>query len=159
MKIKIIKPATLATDKATGLKGRIFHLHVALGGGQSYGFKVSGVHPESGALHSTQWLPAERFTATEHTEAEIPIEVLGSIAEETLTGMKGMVTGLTLHPNGCLHLTIQRKGKLKSGHPMPPYDADMRECIGPAITKLSASAKAKSKEEKPSPMVVEPFQR
>lgn len=149
---EMIKLGSIVTDDASGTKGMVTLLAIDMDGSRNYCFQPSGLDKESKQPLPAYWLPGARFSGGERIiEPELPFEVLGSEAEDTATKFKGTAVTLVLFMSGCLHITIQPKGKLESGGMIKGHDFDVRRLKGPAIKKMTEAEKVKDQLEKPSP--------
>ena len=84
-------------------------------------------------------------TALPKERVELPLGVLGTFVSDVVSGMRGMVVGIKLHPMGCVHVLIQPAG-LVLGDAVGVYECDYRKLKD--VPELSAAA------DNPSPMQV-----
>lgn len=153
MKKTIIKLGSVVRDRATGLSGMFTHLQVELDGREFYNFQPKGLNPEDGQPVKRAWLVPERVKgAIKHVSVDLPLEVLGSQVEDEASGFAGMVTALTLHISGCVHVHVQPKGILpKTGATIEPHDFDIRRLKGSAIKAMTEAERDASQAARPSP--------
>lgn len=117
-----------------------------------YSFQPARLNPKDGTPAKRTWLTEDRIEGGIKVPVNLPLEVLGTEAEDTITGFSGTVTSIIMHHSGCLHLELQPKGaNTETGEMRPAYDFDIRLLKGKAIPKLTEVEKKKSQQEKPSP--------
>lgn len=155
MKIKHYPLNTDVTDSATGLLGRLIHLQLELGDIRFYNFQPRGLNPKDGQPVGRFWLvPSRILNAAPEIEREIPVEVLGTDVTDDASGFTGTATALTLHPSGCVHISVQPRGSLaETGGRIEVCDFDIRRVSGPAIPKLTEPQRAQAERTNPSPSV------
>lgn len=146
----------MVTDRATGIVGMLTHMQVEMDGSRFYRFQPKGLSPENGEPIKGCWIVPSRIDGGELVpEPEMPLQLLGTEAEDRATGFKGVVTSVTLHLSGCCHATLQPKGKLeKTGAPIEPHDFDVRRLSSPLLEPMTEAAITKDQKEKPSPVEV-----
>jgi hypothetical protein len=86
------------------------------------------------------------------TDEDLPVNLIGKEAEDTLTGIKGIIVSICLHINGCVHANIARRQTKPGKGFLPPVNADIRQLKGKDIPRWSEKEKAASRKEKPSPI-------
>jgi hypothetical protein len=151
-KLKILKLGTIVLDSVTGLKGMLTHFNTDMSHNQNYLFQPQKLNPETGQPVDTYWLNSERIPLATEVEAELPLNLIGTEAEDTASGYKGTVIGLCLHLNGCVHAELKAKGVTKKNNePIKAIDVDIRRLKGKAIEPMTEKAFEKSKKDKPSP--------
>ena len=147
------KLGTIVKDKASGLKGSLMVMQITGSGNRWYSFQPSGLHKEKQVPMDRLWITEDRVVGEMIPDPDLPIDSLGSEAEDIVTGFNGTVTGLIYHLNGCVHLQIQPKGSNnKTGELVPEQDFDIRMLKGKKIPKFNEKQLEKSKVETPSPM-------
>lgn len=154
MKLNTLAQNTIVKDKVSGMKGMITHLHILMGNQILYAFQPRGLHPKSGKPVKVQLLVEANFDAdTPRQDIEIPVEVLGTNGEDTATGFKGQIIELTIHPNGCVHVSIQPQGVSDdTGGAHEACDFDLRRVKGPAIKAMNEQEIKEDQKKKPSPV-------
>lgn len=147
-----------ACDTATGLIGTLTHLYVSHDESVRYIFQPRGLDPETHLPLESIWLtegrlvhPETRTGNLEFTTTDLPIDAIGTEATDDATTYNGMVVGITLHINGCVHADLQRKGVQKNGSPVKQCEFDVRRLSGESFPKMSKEAIKKSLVENPSP--------
>jgi hypothetical protein len=146
----------IITDSATSLKGMLTHYVILIGGSAKYIFQPHGLSPESGEPVDNVFLEPIRIQGGEVVpEPALPLEVLGTEAEDMASGFKGTVIELCLHISGCIHVVIQPKGPVKkTGEIHKAHGFDIRRCKGVAIKPMTEPQRQEGQKEKPSPMGV-----
>jgi hypothetical protein len=150
----MLKLGVQVTEKSTGLTGMLIHMQVQTNNNRFYNFQPRGLNPETGQPLKRRWCPSDRFEGgVEIPEKELPLEVLGTHVEDVASGFNGTATALTLHINGCVHVTIQPAGtQPKNGEIICENEFDIRLLKGDAIKPLTADERSASEKEKPSPI-------
>lgn len=152
-KIQRLRLGTMVTDTISNTKGMLTHMQVHIGGHREYIYQPSGLNPNNGQPVDRIWLTEPRIKGGEFEETEIPIEILGSEAEDIATGFKGKVVSLVYHLNGCLHVEIKPEGTNRlDGSTIAACEFDIRRVKGEAIKPLSPKKLEKSIKERPSPI-------
>lgn len=149
----MLKLNTPVTDIITGITGRLTHFEIEIGGARRYAFKPDGLNPEKGLPIRGKWFPKERIAgAIEVPDADLPVNALFTEATDTGSGFTGTVIFICLHINGCVHATLQPKGKdPKSNGHFENCDFDVRDLKGAAFPQQDEAALAESRLRKPSP--------
>ena len=157
---EMIELGSLVTDAASGTKGMVTLLAIDLDGSRNYCFQPTGLDKETKQPLQAYWLVGARFKGGKRVlEPDLPFELLGTEAEDMATPFKGTAVTLTIFMSGCLHVTLQPKGKIENGGMIKAHDFDIRRLKGPAIKKMTEAEKAKDMQEKPSPMEYDRPQR
>jgi hypothetical protein len=156
---EMLKLGEMVLDTATGLKGMLTHMQIELGEVRFYRFQPHGLSPDTGEPIKGFWVVPHRIQGgTYVAEPDMPIQLLGTEAEDAATGFKGTVLGVTLHLSGCCHVSLQPKGKLaKTGAPIEPHDFDVRRVISPLLPKMTEAEKEADQRRKPSPIEVQRY--
>jgi hypothetical protein len=68
--------------------------------------------------------------------------LLGDLAEDTITGYKGVVVAVTDWLNGCRRLTLQAKELTKDGKPVESYTVDSEDALLLKAKKRTSSVPA-----------------
>ncbi len=157
----MFKLGKLVKDKASGLGGCLTHMyiqgvensHITL-----YNFQPASLD-EDGVPAKRTWITPDRIEGEECPDPDIDLSVLGSQAEDVITGFKGTVTTIIFHLNGCVHLELQPKGhNKKTGQINTAAEFDIRVLSGPKIPKMTEKEKEVSQVKNPSPIGYErPF--
>lgn len=154
IKIKTIKLGSKCKDIATGSKGTLTHWICNMGRNITYIFQPEGCNPDTGQPVRSISLEIERleYNKKDLENVEVPIEILGSIVRDKASGFQGMATEFMRHINGCFHVIIQPKGRLKKTNcAIDRNDFDLRSCEGDKIPKMTEEETEKSKKTRPSP--------
>lgn len=156
----MIKLGSIATDKATGLKGMPTHLYIEMNNTRMYNFQPRGLNEETGQPIERFWLVEERLVGGERVaEPELPTAVLGTEVEDEASGFTGVATAITLHISGCVHVTVQPPGRIKkTGERIKADDFDIRRLKGKAVPKIDEQAREKDQARRPSPAAVRPYE-
>lgn len=131
--VKLIKLGTKCADTATKNNGAVTHLNINGSGHQTYLFQPKKLNPDSGLPVNRLRLDATRLNGIKeghYTEVELPMEMIGQGVEDDFSGYKGVVIGLTIHLNGCVHYVVQAPGHKKDGSPIEAIEVDPRSCVG-----------------------------
>ncbi len=151
--LNVLRLGESYVDRASGVEGVLTHWFCNLDFIVNYLFQPKGLN-ESGQPHEKIVICAGRLVHSDkHLEkVDAPLNVLGTLATEKISGFTGMVVGLDKHLNGCVHLTIQPKGLLpgKTGI-VEDANFDIRGCEGEAIPVLTKEEQRVSEEKHPSP--------
>lgn len=151
----MFKLGVMVADKASGLKGCLTHMQIwgsKDNHSRFYNFQPAKLSEEDGSPAPRSWITEDRIEGETTADPSLPVEVLGTKAEDIITGFKGTVTAIIFHINGCLHLELQPQGSHpKSGKMLSPCDFDIRMLKGEAIPNLTEPELQKSRQERPSP--------
>lgn len=156
---KIYELGSIITDRATGLSGMLTHLHIEPNG-MHYHMQPRGLNPETGGPSKKIWMTPDRVMGGVEVAppAPIPMDILGTFAEDKGSGFCGTVIALVLHNSGCYHATIQPHGKVtKTGGAHDAHDFDLRFLKGPKIPDLTKAQVQESQAERPSPSETEKY--
>lgn len=149
--MKVLQLGTIVTDTVSGTKGMLTHLTVDMEEHEEYIYQPRGLNPDTMQPVGRTMISKSRIKGATIVDVDLPLNVLGSQAEDIATGFKGTVISLIYHINGCLHVAIKPKGKLKNGDTIEPAEFDIRRVIGPKITPLNAKQLTASIKATPSP--------
>lgn len=154
----MVELGSMITDTATLLKGMLTHYVVLMGGSRRYVFQPHGLNPETGGPVDHFFIEPVRIKGGKVVpEPDLPLDVLGTQAEDLASGFSGTAIELCLHLTGCVHITLQPRGKLqKTGESVSAHGFDIRRLKGPAIKPLTEPQRQVSQEKKPSPMGMPP---
>ena len=158
----MLKLNTKVTDTATGLKGTLTHLHIEMGGNQSYCFQPVGLNPETRQPHVGLWLVAARIKGGVEipTPSYLPMVILGTEVCDKHSGLKGMAIALQLHLNGCVHVMVQPEGTLSNSKaPIEVANLDVRRLTGKHVPKQTEEQIEESQQKRPSPAYAPPRPR
>lgn len=162
-KLSTLKLRQIATDAATGLSGMITHILVERDERLRYLFQPKGLNEETGHPVKSVYLEEARFKkvdSLEREEHELPMEALGTTVTDRASGFTGSATAFVIFPTGCVHITIQPEGTIKTtGEPIQPHDINILQLEGKALPKLTAEEEKKDIEKKPGgPSIGRAFQ-
>lgn len=144
---------TKVKDTVTGLKGRLEHLIIRGDGSRMYTFQPGSLDPETGNPVERIFITPDRIKGLEEPDPAMPLEILGTEAEDPVTGFKGTVTSLVVHLNGCVHASLQPKGMAPKGDiPRQAQEFDIRILKGPNIPWLTPTQVKASQKANPSPI-------
>lgn len=146
-------------DRSTGLGGILTHMHVNLDGQRAYRFQPHGVSSDTGEPLAGKWIDSAAVICRETMpEPKLPLEILGTDVRDIGSGFSGTVTAIVLHESGCVHATVQPKGRHpKTGGLVDAHDFDIRRLEGPALPRRTPEELAKDREDHPSPSATESF--
>lgn len=150
---------SIVTDSATGNVGMVTHMQVEIGGARWYAFQPRGLNPETGSPVDSCWVVAERLVGGEdEPEPPMPLNVLGTMVTDEASGFTGIATGICLHISGCVHVSVQPRGKLaKTGAAPKSESFDIRRLVGPAIKPMTKQERAADQLVRPSPIAITPY--
>ena len=156
----MIKLGSQVSETATGLPGMVTHLQIEMNQQRYLLFQPRGLNPETGMPVKSMWVVESRVTGGEIVdEPNLPVQVLGTEVEDTASGYCGVATAICLHISGCVHVTVQPKGKLeKTGAVVEACDFDIRRLKGDASKPMTETERAADQAQKPSPEIVERYQ-
>lgn len=150
MKIKHYRLGQKAIDRASGIEGLLNHAYVNPEFGVTYSLIPRGENPETGGPLPLMWVHSSRVEANGTDETEIPNVMLEKV-KDMGSGIEGVVVGITIHPDGCLHVDIQPPGKLKSGKACDTFDVCIRRIEGKNLKKLTEAERKEEQAKRPSP--------
>lgn len=146
---------TPVKDKATEMKGMLTHVGWDSDGNKQYLFQPKGLNEKTRLPLDGFWLESSRVVGgVEVSEGQIPRELLNTVATDRASGFKGMVVGLVLHINGCVHAVLKAKGTQEDGEPIKAVDLDIRRLEGDKVPKLTEQERKVSHAEYPGPAPV-----
>lgn len=150
---------SIVTDTATGNDGMVTHLQIEMGGARFYSFQPRGLNPETGSPVESTWVVPDRLTGgDDEPEPELPLNVLGTLVTDEASGFSGIATGICLHISGCVHVTVQPRGKLtKTGAAPRSESFDIRRLVGDSIKRMTKQQRAADQAARPSPVFVAPY--
>ena len=151
--MELVKLGKTITDKATNLKGQLTHVQITGSDAIFYLFQPKGLNPETGHPVNTHWITEDRIKGGTKVKCDLPMEMMGSTVTDTASGLKGIVTSLELHINGCIHAIVQPSGTTKkTGNMIESINFDIRRLKGTKVPKFKdEAAKDKNQKEHPSP--------
>lgn len=151
--MKILKLGTIVSDTVSGTKGMLTHCCINMQENDCYIYQPAGLNPKTGQPVTAIMVDKARIKGASDIEVVLPLEVLGSTGEDTASGFKGTIIGLTYHINGCVHVEIKPKGTTKeTGSTIESHEFDIRRIKGSKIKMVTSEKLAKSIKETPSPM-------
>ena len=152
--MKIAQLGVLVEDNVSLTKGMLTHACINMEENVEYVFQPKLLNPNTMKPVGALMISASRIKGGKLVEVDIPTELLGTKVEDTATGYKGSIIGLTYHINGCLHAELKAPGTIKeTGSTVESYECDVRRLKGPSIKKLNARELAASIKKNPSPMM------
>lgn len=151
--MKIVKLNTSVADRVTSLQGVLTHAYITINHRVTYLFKPRGLNTETGHPLKGVWVSENRLKVVDECQEidERKIDLLGKDAECGTTGFRGMITGLMIHQNGCVHAEVSPKDLLKSGEMVECTEIDIRNLVGHGIPTMSKKEREESTETDPSP--------
>jgi len=157
--MKIFKLGTMVKDIASGAVGMLTHCLINLDKQCTYIFQPKGLNPTNMKPVNVIVIEATRITGAITEDINIPLEILGKQGEDLASGFKGMIIGLTIHLNGCVHAEIKPKGTLKNtGETIEPVEFDIRRLKIPGVKILTDKELKQSTKKTPSP-ILKPLNR
>lgn len=158
--MKVLELGVMVSDTVSGTKGMLTHLVVDMDNIIQYIYQPRGLSPKTGQPIDTLLLAPSRIKGAKEIEVDLPVEILGTQAEDIATGFKGTVINLIYHINGCTHAGIKPKGIIAAtGNTIAVHEFDVRRIKGEAIKPLKAKDLKKSITEKPSPVATQHVSR
>jgi hypothetical protein len=156
----MIKLGSQVTETATGLPGMVTQMQVEMNQQRYYLFQPRGLNPEDGTPVKRFWCVETRISGGEIIpDVKMPVEVLGTEVEDTASGFAGVATAICLHISGCVHVTVQPKGKLaKTNAAVEAHDFDIRRLKGDAIKPMTETERQADQTAKPSPENITRYQ-
>lgn len=154
MLFELIKLGSTVTDSATATKCCVTHAYIRSDLSVCYQVKPKGLNKTSGAPLKGAWRSVAELRDYETENREIPAHILGETAKSTASGFIGVVSAITLHLNGCVHVDLAPKVRDKDGELRDWWDFSILEIEGKNIPKFDAAAREHAKKETPSPCVV-----
>lgn len=144
---------TIIEDTITATKGMLTHLLIYEGSQREYIYQPKGLSPSTGKPVEKIILTEGRIKGGQIEKLEVPMEIMGTQAEDIATGFKGKVIRLVYHLSGCLHIVIQPPGINKeSGALYDVEEFDIRRVKGEKIPLLTKKEVKESVKKTPSPM-------
>lgn len=152
MKIKIPKLGIPNMDLFSSVAGSAVFASIRGDGSQTVWFQPRGEGDEkTGELPDCYNLDPARLKDQTMEEVEIPDDVIGTEAEDEVTGFRGTISRIIVHQTGCVHLEIQPAGALPNGALKPAYNFSILRLMGKALPKKTKAEVKKEKKTKPSP--------
>lgn len=142
----------MVEDTVTKTKGMLTHMLLTMGGDVQYIYQPRGINPATGIPVDKIMIHSSRVKGGEEQETDVPMQILGTEAEDIATGYKGTIIGLVYHLDGCLHVEIKPAGILESGDTIGAQEFDIRRVKGKSIKSLSDKELKESIKKTPSPM-------
>lgn len=156
MKLEVLELGTIVEDTISQTKGMLTHRVVTSGPQIEYIYQPSGLNPKTGIPVKTIWLPKGRIIGGVVETLDIPIDLIGTEAEDIATGYKGLIAGLTYHIGNCLHVSIATPGICKdTGAVYDSLECDIRRVRGQKITEMNKPERKAAQIKTPSPMAYE----
>lgn len=144
---------TMVEDTISNTKGMLTHMQIHIGEHKEYIYQPKGLNPKNGQPVDRIWLTEPRVKKGEWEELDVPVELLGTEAEDIATGFKGRIVSLIYHLNGCLHVEIKPEGTNKdNGATVASAEFDIRRVKGEAIKPLKKKELKESIKNVPSPI-------
>ena len=155
--MKTIKLGTLTRDTANGLKVTPTMLHVISKDDiqRSVYVQPKGINPETKLPVDGYWSTEERIGG--RIAGTVPSHLIGEEVEDIATGLKGKITAIIQHINGCLHVNILPTGVQKNGNKVDEYNVDIRRIKGKNIPSFTESELDQSEKENPSPLLYQKY--
>lgn len=128
VKIELFELESLITEKHSKLEGMLTHAWILPDDSIRYIFQPRGENPEEGGPVKGMLLdPTQVPEDTPKKGYEVPKELLNRVCVDRGSGIKGTVTILDLHLDGCVHAAIQPSGTVaKTGDPHNQHHFDLR---------------------------------
>lgn len=150
--MKSVKLGTMVRDNISGTDGMLTHLIVNIGGNKEYIFQPKGLNPKTQKPVDKILLQEERIEGGILIDEDVPLDLLGTKAQDIATGFKGKIVSLVYHINGCLHISIKPEGTLKNtGATIEACEFDIRRVKGEKIKPFEELKLQESIKKKPSP--------
>lgn len=139
-------------DTVTKMDGMLTHLTIDMDLSKRYVFQPKGINPTTGGPVERILIEEKRIKNGKVEEIDIPLEALGTPAEDIATGFKGTITAFVIHMGNCLHVELKPKGTIKStGATVDAHEFDIRRIKGKHINTLTKKEMKKDIVAKPSP--------
>lgn len=154
---QMYKLGTIVTDSACGMKGMLTHLQFEVGDSPFYYFVPRGLNTEDGSPMDGQWISQGRvLDGVPVQRPYIPMHILGTKVMDKATGFSGTAVSMILHLTGCIHVSVQPKGKRqKNGELVKRYDFDINRLEGPALEAMKKEQATNPAPKAPGPIEVE----
>jgi len=153
--MKIYKLGEMVRDIVSDTEGMLTHMTVNMDKNEQYVFQPRGLNPETQQPVEKIYIDKSRIIGAIEEEISIPVEILGTEAEDIATGFKGIIIGLIYHINGCLHVDIKPKGILtNTGSTIQSHEFDIRRVKGLVIPNLTKFKMKVSIKKNPSPDLI-----
>lgn len=160
MKLQIITLGQIVKDNIIGVEGILTHINILPGPIIEYLFQPRGINPNTNAPASHVITYADRIVGGKWEELDVPMEILGSNAEDVGTGFKGKVTSLIYHMGNCLHIAIKPPGlSPDTGNAFESCEFDIRRVKGPKIKMLTPKDLKEDTKKTPSPTMIKKVSR
>ncbi len=152
-KMKCLVLGNMVTDTISNTEGMLTHMQVHIGEHKEYIYQPRGLNPKNGQPVERIWLTEPRIKGGKWEDIDVPIELLGTKAEDIATGFKGRIVSLIYHLNGCLHVEIKPEGTNKdNGATTASAEFDIRRVKGEMIKPLKKKELKESITKTPSPI-------
>lgn len=155
----MLKLGTQVRNKLTRQEGTLTLLQIETNGNEYYAFQPKAINPKDGLPVAAKWYVESDFEGGVHVDGpNIPEGLLGSEATDSASGLKGKVSSVRLHINGCFHASIQSDRILPETGTVPDaYDVDIRRLVGSKVPVYTEKSLEESREKNPSPEGVKPY--
>lgn len=130
--MKLIKTHTKCTDSATGLDGTVCAIEILKDGEVEYLFQPKGLNPETKVPLNRFPVKAWRLNVkdSDYEDRDVPIQDIGKLVKDTVSGYQGTIVSVIVHLNGCCHYVLQAPGVSQNGNPIRMIEVDPRSCEG-----------------------------
>lgn len=149
--MKLFKLGTIVTDTATKIEGMLLNSIIGMDEKVEYIFQPKMLNPEKGTPVDVIMISGKRVKDGVEEDVDVPVQMLGTQAEDLGTGFKGTIIHLVYHLNGCLHVSLKPEGILKNGETVDAKEFDIRRLKGEAIPTMTTEQKEVSQKRTPSP--------
>lgn len=155
----MLKLGTQVLDRSTQQWGMLTLMQIEANDSRLYHFQPHGLAPKTGVPLEGRWIVANFIEkGVEIPDPNIPLEIMGTLAEDKASGYKGRIVSMRYHLNGCIHVSLQSEQIMPETGTVPDsQDFDLRRLKGEKIPVLNEDALEESRKVKPSPMGVRPY--
>lgn len=149
--MELLELGVMVKDTISKTDGMLTHAIINSETYIEYLYQPKSLNPKNGKPADLVFVSGERIEGKKET-IDVPLDYIGTKAEDIATGFKGKIVGLVYHLGGCLHIKIKPEGLSKeTGSTYESHEFDVRRVKGQKIKPLKAEEAKKSKKLVPSP--------
>ncbi len=149
--MQVLKLGTMITDKASKVEGMLTHRTINMDGMVEYICQPKSLKKTGKPANLIQ-LSAARVEGGVWIDLDVPIQILGTIAEDRASGLKGMIVDIVYHMDDCIHASIKPEGFNEDGNTHDSSEMDIRRLIGPEVDILNKLINEGKTKRPPSPI-------
>lgn len=149
--MKLLQLGTMVKDKPSRTEGMLINAVIDMDQQVEYIYQPKGLSPKTGEPVDVIMVVSSRIEGGTMEEVDVPVQYLGTDAQDIATGYTGTVINIVYHINGCMHIGIKPPGQNSEGNTFATKEFDIRRVTGEVIKPLEGEALKESKVKTPSP--------